>query len=199
MPDTLAMSQIQYPSLNGPLRSWSRTFPATPDQVRHARYALATLLDSSPVTADVLTCLSELVTNSIEHSNSRQPGGVLTVHVSHTTGGLRVAVEDQGGEWQQATPSEDNPRGRGLHIVQALADRWGKTGDGDGVRTVWFEMATAITKPPWTRRNDAQQRAMPATEATTPSAAHRQEEETTMPDRSGPRVRPGSRDGTHAW
>jgi serine/threonine-protein kinase RsbW len=120
--------------------SWSHTFAATADQVRLARRGLAAFLNGSPLVPDAITCLSELVTNAIEHSESGKPGGTVTVRALLTDGRLHVAVRDQGGPWQQAHPtSTTGPGGRGLHIVAALADGWGKTA-GDGSRTVWFTM-----------------------------------------------------------
>jgi hypothetical protein len=55
---------------------------------------------------------------------------------------LRVEVEDQGGPWRQPSTGWDSPRGRGLRIVAALSHAWGKTDDGAGYRTVWFEMSS---------------------------------------------------------
>jgi hypothetical protein len=133
------------------IRAWSGTYRATADQVRQTRRGLSSFLGDSPLTADAVTCLSELVANSIEHSNSRRPGGQVTVRATLTTGRLRVEVEDQGGPWRQPAANADSPRGRGLRIVGALSRDWGKTGDGALSRTVWFEMgaslATADTPP----------------------------------------------------
>jgi Histidine kinase-like ATPase domain len=131
------------------IRAWSDSYPAAPEQVRHARRGLASFLDGSPWAGDAVTCLSELVTNSIEHSNSRAPGGLVTVRATLAAGRLRVEVEDQGGTWHQPATRADGPRGRGLAIVAALSGGWGKTGDGTRSRTVWFEMsAGSLTQVP---------------------------------------------------
>ncbi|HUY51489.1 MAG TPA: ATP-binding protein [Streptosporangiaceae bacterium] len=53
--------------------TWSRSFPAQPDQVRHARRFLAQVLDGCPAADDAILCLSELTSNALTHSNSRKP------------------------------------------------------------------------------------------------------------------------------
>lgn len=121
-----------------PVRTWTRTFPATPGQVREARHFLTGHLDSFPAAGDAAMCLSELATNAVQHSRSARPGGRFSVHATLTAATLRVKVEDEGGPWQH-DPDPHEVRGRGLTIVAALA-RWGITGDGDAPRTVWFEM-----------------------------------------------------------
>ena len=117
----------------------SRTFPATPDQVREARRFLASVMDEHPATDAAVLCLSELVSNAILHSNSRRPGGTFTVRATIRMGLLRAEVEDGGGRWR---PRRRRPgqHGRGLAIVGALATSWAVIGSGCGPRTVWFEM-----------------------------------------------------------
>jgi serine/threonine-protein kinase RsbW len=120
--------------------TWSRTFPATPNQVPRARRFLADILNGSLLTPDALLCLSELVTNAIEHSQSARPGGRFTVRASIRPGSLRVEVEDEGGPWHP-TAQHNSQRGRGLCIVAALARDWNITGDGTTTpRIVWFEL-----------------------------------------------------------
>ena len=117
----------------------SRTFPATPDQVREARRFLASVMGEQPATDAAVLCVSELVSNAILHSNSRRPGGTFTVRASIRMGLLRAEVEDGGGRWR---PRRRRPgqHGRGLTIVGALATTWAVIGSGCGPRTVWFEM-----------------------------------------------------------
>jgi hypothetical protein len=55
----------------------------------------------------------------------------------------RIEVTDAGGSTRPAIPGAgidlNGDGGRGLRIVDALADVWGHDGDGTG-RTVWFEI-----------------------------------------------------------
>ncbi|HUY45524.1 MAG TPA: ATP-binding protein [Streptosporangiaceae bacterium] len=120
-----------------PLR-WSRTFPAQPDQVRHARRFLAQVLDGCPAADDAIVCLSELVTNALLHSVSSRPGGTFRVRATLWAGLLRVEVEDDG-PWEPGI-SHDSHGGRGLVIVDALARNWGITENGQASRTIWFEL-----------------------------------------------------------
>ena len=123
-----------------PLLAWSRTFPATAQQVREARRFLAAILEDRPATEDALLCLSELVTNALLHSRSSKPGGSFTVWAQRHGNHLRVEVRDQGGPW--ATPAPMDPagqNGRGLAILDQLARTWGRSGDETGW-TVWFEI-----------------------------------------------------------
>lgn len=123
-------------------RACAARFPGRPDQIRHARALLTGFLNGWPAADDAVLLVSELVTNAIQHSHSARPGGCLTVSAILAADCLRVEVEDDGGPWQPQPPS-DGLRGRGLAIVAALA-HWGVTGDGDGSRTVWFELPCPI-------------------------------------------------------
>ena len=121
-------------------RTHHQVFPAHADQVRHARRFLADVLAGYPAADDAVLCLSELASNSVIHSASRQPGGTFTVRTAtHDGGGVRVEVEDQGGLWGSSS-SENGQHGHGLHIVSQLACAWGITGDSATGRTVWFEL-----------------------------------------------------------
>lgn len=115
-----------------------REFPASPAQVPKARRFLAAILGDSRATDDALVCLSELVTNSIQHSRSAKPGGTFTVRASVAPGSVQVEVEDQGGPWQMLR-HPPGQRGRGLQIVSQLAASWGISGDGS-TRTVSFQI-----------------------------------------------------------
>lgn len=87
---------------------------------------------------DVLLVVSELVTNAITHAASAP-----TVEVG--CGGepprVRVAVSDNSPALPaRRTPSEVLAGGRGLTIVDSVADRWGVSlHRGDG-KTVWAEI-----------------------------------------------------------
>jgi len=124
-----------------PLTVWSRTFPALPAHVRDARRFLATILNGHQRADDALLCLSELATNAVMHSYSRQPGGSFTVRAHLNSRHLRVEVCDQGGPWGAVTyASVDGETGRGLLIVSQLATRWGCEGHSQTGWHVWFEI-----------------------------------------------------------
>ncbi|WP_437072972.1 ATP-binding protein [Streptomyces sp. enrichment culture] len=84
--------------------------------------------------AELLT--SELVTNALVHTDR---DAVLTATVSPH--GLRVEVRDFVGRRPRLrVPSaDDGTHGRGLVLVQALADAWGVRAHGVG-KAVWFEL-----------------------------------------------------------
>lgn len=116
----------------------SRAFPASAAHIQEARRCLALLLDGSPAADDAAVCLSELATNAVIHSRSRD-GGHFTVTIYAADHHLRVEVRDQGGPWE-SRPEPDERRGRGLLIVSKLADSWGRDGDSTSGWTVWFDM-----------------------------------------------------------
>jgi hypothetical protein len=65
----------------------------------------------------------------------------LTLELESSDGWLRIAVAD--GSSVRPVVREldkDNPRGRGLRLVQALADRWGAE-DHQGGKRIWLELA----------------------------------------------------------
>lgn len=80
---------------------------------------------------DVLLLVSELVTNSVRHSHTRN----IEVRVLTQDSQIRVEVSDEGPGFTTDTPRGD---GLGLSIVEKLANRWG-TADGDRF-TVWAEL-----------------------------------------------------------
>ncbi|MEU1328351.1 ATP-binding protein [Streptomyces sp. NPDC005865] len=85
-------------------------------------------------TAELLT--SELVTNALVHTDH-------DAFVTATVGprGLRVEVRDfAGSRPEPRVPDADSgTNGRGLVLVQALADAWGVRVHGVG-KVVWFEL-----------------------------------------------------------
>jgi serine/threonine-protein kinase RsbW len=119
--------------------AWSRTFPATPLQVREARRFLTRVLDGRPAADDAALCLGEVAANATIHSRSRD-GGHFTVRAQIYGGRLRVEVLDEGGSWSRPVHRRDGQHGRGLLIVAALAHDWGRAGDSEAGWRVWFEM-----------------------------------------------------------
>jgi anti-sigma regulatory factor (Ser/Thr protein kinase) len=86
--------------------------------------------------------VSELVTNAVQHTQSRLPGGTVTLVVADLADGIRVEVIDEGSARSVPVVRDDLTAtdGRGLFLVQSLADEWGYLSEGDGT-TVWFRLA----------------------------------------------------------
>src|ERR1022692_4522322 len=120
------------------LRTSTRTYPATRDQVRVIRAELRDLLTGCPTADDIILCASELATNAVIHSHSAQPGGTITVHTDiHPGIHVRIEVRDDGGPWTQ--PARDADRPRGLDIVRTVASQMGITETPTG-RAVWAQL-----------------------------------------------------------
>ena len=106
-----------------------------------ARRFLREFLEASEVSEEVGAtaelCLSELVTNAVVHAGTRSE---LRATLDTT---LTVSVRDHGGQAPDAAPDDDpdplRVHGRGLTLVEALADRWGSERDAAGT-TVWFSL-----------------------------------------------------------
>ena len=85
--------------------------------------------------------ITEVVTNSLRHAEFGA-GDRIELHIRLVGGYVRATVRDPGGA---ATPQLKEPHlmssgGRGLLLVDELADRWGiKVDDGT---CVWFELCT---------------------------------------------------------
>ncbi|MFE0457218.1 ATP-binding protein [Streptomyces sp. NPDC058914] len=108
--------------------------------VPETRRALRELLRhwGKPGRSDIAELLtSELVTNALVHTDHE---AVLTATVGPA--GLRVEVRDfVSRRPQPRTPNAgDGTHGRGLLLVQSLADAWGVRTHGVG-KAVWFELA----------------------------------------------------------
>jgi anti-sigma regulatory factor (Ser/Thr protein kinase) len=107
--------------------------------VPEARRALRELLrdwgrPGRSETAELLT--SELVTNALVHTDD---DAVLTATVSSS--GLRVEVRDFVARRPRPSvpTADDGTHGRGLVLVESLADTWGVRAQGGG-KVVWFEL-----------------------------------------------------------
>jgi anti-sigma regulatory factor (Ser/Thr protein kinase) len=112
-----------------------------PEQVAAARAFIRQVLGSGHPGTDRVTLLtSELVTNSINHSNSRKKGGTITVTVSAATDRVRVEVADDGGETVPAVRrrGELAEGGRGLQLVDAYSLAW-NCHHAAGRTITWFE------------------------------------------------------------
>ncbi|MBY8883877.1 ATP-binding protein [Streptomyces sp. PTM05] len=86
--------------------------------------------------------VSELVTNACTHARS-SPGREIGVRCVLSGGRLRVEVSDAGDAWpKRREAGDEDESGRGLALVEALADAWDVEPRPYGVgKTVWFELA----------------------------------------------------------
>ena len=122
-------------------RALSLRLPGGPHAPAVARDAVETLPAGSleaPVAHTARLLASELVTNSVRHGGSGVDDAIgLEVVLSPST--LRVEVSDSGPGFEPAParPAPDDAGGRGLYLVDSLADRWGSA---DGGTRVWFEV-----------------------------------------------------------
>ncbi|MGC9535596.1 ATP-binding protein [Streptomyces sp. UG1] len=92
---------------------------------------------------------SELVSNSVKHSD-----GPVTVRLRSRRDAVRIGVMDNHPGLPDPLPcTPDQDFGRGLYLVEALADAWGRYpaighshAPGPGWRVVWFELSDAVRK-----------------------------------------------------
>lgn len=117
---------------------WSWSLPAAAPAAAEARDVVRRRCSvlPAPVLDDVLLLVTELVANAVRHGR-----GPVTLTLVPREDGVRVEVTD-------ASPTRPRPRdkgleaesGRGLHIVDALASRWGSMPRETTGKTVWFEL-----------------------------------------------------------
>jgi anti-sigma regulatory factor (Ser/Thr protein kinase) len=121
-----------------------RVLPGRPESVSTAReMAREVLGDAHPATETAMLLVSELVTNSVMHSRSGDPGGSVTVALCDGPAGILIQVCDGGGSSEprlSASPDKDAEHGYGLLLVDVLADRWGTISSPDG-RVTWCRVS----------------------------------------------------------
>ncbi|MFJ7296865.1 ATP-binding protein [Streptomyces collinus] len=131
-----------------PRKPWDIAFTAEPAEVAALRrilrlhlgiWGLQHLVDGAQL------CVSELVSNVITHVG---PGTPATLSVSMKGTHLRIEVHDPD---TRALPtlrdaSTESEEGRGMALVDAVADRWGVLLHPDR-KVTWCELATKLTSP----------------------------------------------------
>lgn len=118
--------------------SMTLELPREEKSPRLARLALDDLDHELPQPREEAAALllSELVTNAVKYGGD----GPLRVELASPDGGVRAEVIDEGGGFDPEPRAEDRLAGDGgwgLHLVDALADRWGSFA---GSTHVWFEI-----------------------------------------------------------
>ena len=106
-------------------------YPSAPGSVRVARHALVAFSQTAGLTGEALAeleiAIGEALANAGEHGHA--PGGSIEVKASFTGDALTIEVKDDGpgfvGWKSPGVTARDarSPRGFGLHIMRAVADR----------------------------------------------------------------------------
>ncbi len=114
-----------------------RTFACRPAEVSAARRLVRSALDGHDAelidAAELMT--SELASNCVRHAQTDFEVRICAREE------VRIEVRDRGeGSPRVLSPTPDQPSGRGLAIVEALARRWGVISKPEG-KVVWFTLA----------------------------------------------------------
>ena len=104
---------------------------------RHLTLELLRAWDVPHDREDAALLVTELVSNVVDHVGGEAS---FTLQLELSDQWLRIGVID-GSSIRPVVRelSMDNPRGRGMRMVQTIADRWGADEHLDGKR-VWFEL-----------------------------------------------------------
>jgi anti-sigma regulatory factor (Ser/Thr protein kinase) len=108
------------------------------------RWLMDALGPQSPYNQDIARLLlSEILTNAILHARS-----AVVVRAIETGDRLRIEVADHGVDGRpdprpRLVPTNLSEDGRGLQVVDMLADSWGVASGDHGETVVWFELTPA--------------------------------------------------------
>lgn len=118
----------------------SRRFPGDASSAPSARRFAADILTAWGLSSAVDTArllLGEIITNAVQHTV-----GDVRVRLDHDGRRLRVEVTDHSDRLPDLrVVTAEAESGRGLFIVESLADRWGHEVVETGGKTVWFELS----------------------------------------------------------
>ncbi|WSQ09949.1 ATP-binding protein [Streptomyces sp. NBC_01231] len=123
------------------IRSFSVQLSPTPRGARLARLLATEQLRTWRIPLDpARQIVAELAANAATHS--RVPGRDFRVTLYVVAGTLRIEVTDTCGDLLPCPqgPAPDAESGRGLVLVEALADRWGVAQGPHPRKTVWAEL-----------------------------------------------------------
>ncbi|QVQ50484.1 ATP-binding protein [Spiractinospora alimapuensis] len=122
---------------------WSRMFTARPDQVGAARAFTCGVLEGHPSCDDALVVVSELATNSVQHSLSGCYEGPFIVSIEVHEESVRLSVLDLGSDSEPVLEQPEDAtqeRGRGLWLVAQLSKEWGVEAVQAEFLRVWAEL-----------------------------------------------------------
>jgi len=114
-----------------------RKFDVQPQSVRDARTFVRDFADAAGADADAAELLaSELATNAVRHARTSYE-----VRMGNHAGVLRVEIVNDAPNLLLAMRAPTSEGGRGLAIVENVAQDWGTLSHG-GEKVVWFELPT---------------------------------------------------------
>lgn len=121
-----------------------------------ARKSLETLRPriEPPLLEDLKLLVSELVTNSVQHGGPDLDTWIdLRLQLSGAAVRAEVTNPGHGFRHHHGPPGHGQQSGRGLYLVDLLADRWGVS--NNDVTRVWFEIGASRQEErreePWSR------------------------------------------------
>ena len=119
-----------------------RKFPCRPGAVAQARSFVRDVLSDQPMD---ITDAAELMTSELTANCVRHAGTEFELAIEADTQ-IRIEVQDSGpGEPMLLSPPHSAATGRGLQIVDKLADEWGITPREDG-KAVWFTLRSSRSR-----------------------------------------------------
>ncbi|HEY5271809.1 MAG TPA: ATP-binding protein [Acidimicrobiales bacterium] len=123
-----------------------RAFPGAPESVPTARHFVSNAVADVPkeIADRAALMVSELATNAVRHG-----GTDFEVLVDRTPDELYIEIADSGdGSPVVRHASPRDTSGRGLQIVESLADKWGVRASTSGLgKTVWFTISLPEGRP----------------------------------------------------
>jgi anti-sigma regulatory factor (Ser/Thr protein kinase) len=134
--------------LTASVRNFSVQLSPTPRGARLARLLATEQLRSWGLPLDPARLLvAELANNASAHGRVAGRDFRLALYVVGDT--LRIEVTDTRGQELPCprTPAPDAESGRGLLLVEALADRWGVSEGRFPRKTVWAELRSTAPQP----------------------------------------------------
>jgi hypothetical protein len=130
--------------------------PSRLDSVPATRAFLIRLLQGWSVADDVVEnaalLSTEIMANALEHG-----AGLVSVGIALNEGLLRIGVGDRadGSQPHVLTLNSNSDGGRGMWIVDTIAQDWGSEASPSGGKTVWFELSTTERALPGRREAPA--------------------------------------------
>ncbi|WP_069761025.1 ATP-binding protein [Streptomyces sp. LUP47B] len=137
------------PQLHATARTFAQRLSSTRRGARLARLLAVERLTAWETSPQVIEraehVVAELAANAALHGRVQGRDFLLALTLDNAAGTLRIAVSDMRGERRPAIPPEGGPdheSGRGLLLVDALADRWGTEPFPPSGKTVWALLLT---------------------------------------------------------